>query len=60
MRVLAIIDYGMGNLRSVQKGFARVGVDAIVTRDPGRIRDAAGWSLTDEQIADCVDAAIGE
>jgi imidazole glycerol-phosphate synthase subunit HisH len=45
MRDVAIIDYGMGNLRSVQKGFARVGVDAIVTRDASRIRDAAGVVL---------------
>jgi len=31
--VIAIIDYGMGNLRSVQKGFERVGASAeIVTR----------------------------
>lgn len=42
---LAIIDYGMGNLRSVQKGFERVGVDAAVTRDGGRIRDATGVVL---------------
>lgn len=45
MRDVAIIDYGMGNLRSVQKGFERVGTDAIVTRDAGRIRDAAGVVL---------------
>ncbi len=31
--MIAIIDYGMGNLRSVQKGFESVGHDAIVTRD---------------------------
>lgn len=31
--MIAIIDYGMGNLRSVQKGFERVGHDAVVTRD---------------------------
>jgi glutamine amidotransferase len=31
--VIAIVDYGMGNLRSVQKGFERVGASAqIVTR----------------------------
>ncbi len=33
--MIAIIDYGMGNLRSVQKGFEHVGFDAIVTRDVG-------------------------
>jgi glutamine amidotransferase len=31
--MIAIIDYGMGNLRSVQKGFERVGHSAIITND---------------------------
>lgn len=31
--MIAIIDYGMGNLRSVQKGFERVGHEAVVTRE---------------------------
>jgi glutamine amidotransferase len=31
--MIAIIDYGMGNLRSVQKGFEHVGHEAVVTRD---------------------------
>jgi glutamine amidotransferase len=31
--MIAIIDYGMGNLRSVQKGFECVGHEAVVTRD---------------------------
>jgi glutamine amidotransferase len=31
--MIAIIDYGMGNLRSVHKAFASVGHDAVVTRD---------------------------
>jgi glutamine amidotransferase len=38
--VIAILDYGMGNLRSVEKAFERVGADAGVTRDPDRIRGA--------------------
>jgi imidazole glycerol-phosphate synthase subunit HisH len=42
---IAIIDYGMGNLRSVQKGLERVGAVAEVTRDPDRIADAAGVVL---------------
>jgi len=45
MRAIAIIDYGMGNLRSVQKGLERVGFAAEVTRDPQRIADAAGVVL---------------
>lgn len=32
--MIAIIDYGMGNLRSVQKGFEKIGAEAIVTDDP--------------------------
>ena len=32
--MIAIIDYQMGNLRSVQKGFERVGHAAAVTADP--------------------------
>lgn len=32
--MITIIDYGMGNLRSVQKGFERVGLSAQVTSDP--------------------------
>jgi glutamine amidotransferase len=32
--MIAIIDYGMGNLRSVQKGFEKIGSEAVVTADP--------------------------
>ena len=39
--MIAIIDYGMGNLRSVQKGFERMGREAVVTRDPKMILDAS-------------------
>ena len=39
--MIAIIDYGMGNLRSVQKGFERMGREAVVTRDPRTILDAS-------------------
>jgi glutamine amidotransferase len=38
--MIAIIDYGMGNLRSVQKGFEKVGHQAIVTCDPVEIAAA--------------------
>lgn len=31
--MIAIIDYEMGNLRSVQKGFAKVGHEALIARD---------------------------
>ena len=38
--MIAIIDYGMGNLRSVQKGFEAVGAEAIVTSDSQKILSA--------------------
>lgn len=38
--MIAIIDYGMGNLRSVQKGFEKVGAEALVTADPQKVLEA--------------------
>jgi glutamine amidotransferase len=38
--MIAIIDYGMGNLRSVQKAIEAVGHEAEVTSDPDRVRRA--------------------
>jgi glutamine amidotransferase len=38
--MIAIIDYGMGNLRSVQKGFEKVGFEAVVTSDPKVVLEA--------------------
>ena len=38
--MIAIIDYGMGNLRSVQKALEAVGHRAEVTCDPDRVRAA--------------------
>ncbi len=35
--MIAIIDYGMGNLRSVQKGFEKVGFPAKIVSDPEEI-----------------------
>jgi imidazole glycerol-phosphate synthase subunit HisH len=35
--MIGIIDYGMGNLRSVQKGFERVGAKARIITDPDEI-----------------------
>ena len=39
--MIAVIDYGMGNLRSVQKGFEKVGFDAVVTSDIKIIESAS-------------------
>jgi glutamine amidotransferase len=43
--MIAVIDYGMGNLRSVQKALERVGLDARITRSKKDIDDAAGVAL---------------
>jgi glutamine amidotransferase len=69
--MIAIIDYGMGNLRSVQKGFQKVGVDVAVTADPRVIDDAEAVvlpgvgafrdcirNLTDLSLTDAVVRAI--
>jgi glutamine amidotransferase len=40
MKPILIIDYGMANLRSVQKAFEKVGAAAIVSSDPNRIAEA--------------------
>jgi glutamine amidotransferase len=42
---VAILDYGMGNLRSVEKALERVGAEAEVTADPERAGDADGVIL---------------
>lgn len=43
--MIAIVDYGMGNLRSAQKGFERVGHAAVITADPLEISEAEGVVL---------------
>ncbi|HKX26371.1 MAG TPA: imidazole glycerol phosphate synthase subunit HisH [Blastocatellia bacterium] len=37
---LAIIDYGVGNLRSVEKAFTSQGISALITRDEKVLREA--------------------
>jgi len=43
--VLAIIDYGMGNLHSVSKAIERLGYEAAVTSDPDAVASARGVIL---------------
>ena len=38
--MIAIVDYGVGNLASVQKAFAAVGAEAVLARDPGLLAAA--------------------
>ena len=42
---IAILDYGMGNLRSVEKALEHVGVTATITNDAGEVRAADGLIL---------------
>jgi len=39
--MIVIIDFGMGNLRSVQKAIEAVGRSAEITSDPDRVREAS-------------------
>jgi glutamine amidotransferase len=70
--MIAIIDYEMGNLRSVQKAFECVGHSATITSDPGELADAdkivlpgvgafrdAIGALRDRKLVEPIRAAIG-
>ena len=48
--MIAIIDYEMGNLRSVQKGFERVGHAATITSDAAVLADAEKIVLPGEVV----------
>ena len=43
--MIAVIDYGRGNLGSVEKAFAGLGLDARVTQDPALVDDAEACVL---------------
>jgi glutamine amidotransferase len=43
--MIAVIDYGRGNLGSVEKAFGRVGMPAVVTQDPRAVDEAAAVVL---------------
>jgi len=40
VKPILIVDYGLANLRSVQKAFEKVGAAAVISDDPHRIADA--------------------
>ena len=42
---IAVVDYGIGNLRSAEKGFGKVGADARLVRVPAEIEAADGVVL---------------
>jgi glutamine amidotransferase len=43
--VIALLDYGSGNLRSVQKALLKVGADVRVVKTPSEMKDAAAVVL---------------
>jgi glutamine amidotransferase len=43
--LIAVLDYGIGNLRSAQKALQKVGADARLTSDASLVRDAAAVVL---------------
>jgi imidazole glycerol-phosphate synthase subunit HisH len=43
--LVAVLDYGIGNLRSAQKALQHVGADARLTADPSLVADAAAVVL---------------
>jgi glutamine amidotransferase len=40
--LIAVVDYGMGNRRSVEKALEHIGANALITRDHDRLRGADG------------------
>src|SRR4029453_3414254 len=45
MTTVAILDYGMGNVRSVSKAFEHIGAGAVLTSDPEAAAGADGLVL---------------
>ena len=43
--MIAIIDYGMGNLGSVEKALAFLGYESVITNDPAQVMNADGVVL---------------
>lgn len=43
--MIAILDFGLGNLKSIQNGFRNLGHEAMITRDELSIKDADGIIL---------------
>ena len=63
--MIAIIDFGMGNLRSVQKAIEAVGGSAEITADPDRVRRAdkvvlPGVGAFEDAMAELNRSGLGE
>ena len=52
--LVAVLDYGIGNLHSAQKAIEHMGADARLTADPGLIADADGVVLPGRRRVRCV------
>ncbi|MFM9121808.1 MAG: imidazole glycerol phosphate synthase subunit HisH [Actinomycetota bacterium] len=58
--LVAVLDYGIGNLSSAQKALVRMGADARLTRDAGLVADADGVVLPGVgAFGACMDALRG-
>ena len=58
--LIAVLDYGIGNLSSAQKALVRTGADARLTRDAGLVADADGVVLPGVgAFGACMDALRG-
>lgn len=57
---IAVLDYGIGNLRSAQKALEHVGADAVLTDDVGLIEGADGVVLPGVgNFGACMQALVG-
>ena len=43
--MIGIIDYGVGNLRSVENAFKKIGIDSFISSDPSRLAKAKALVL---------------
>ncbi len=58
--LVAVLDYGIGNLRSAEKALQKVGADARLTRDPALVEDARAVVLPGVgAFGACMDALRG-
>ena len=58
--VIAVLDYGIGNLRSAEKALQKVGADARLTRDPAFVASADAVVLPGVgAFGSCMDALRG-
>jgi glutamine amidotransferase len=54
---IAVLDYGIGNLRSAQKALEKVGAEAVLTTDPAEVAAADGVVLPGVgHFARCIEA----